>query len=100
LDDFGILGALRAAGRFGERLPHRCAWKGYPTYGTYYLWRSGAWMALGYRMNPASFSLSRFGAAAGSWIYLLLRCQELLIQADEGEANACDSWLWKFEFQA
>lgn len=57
------------------------------------------------RKNQPEISTADFAVAAiRLWLLKSTRtsyrhCTDLLIQANAGGANACDSWLWKVELQ-
>jgi hypothetical protein len=69
-------------------------------YGIYDLQRNEGWMTVGVSHETAELaaaSIRRWLLEIGNAYYP--GCQQLLIQADSGGANACDSWLWKVELQ-
>jgi hypothetical protein len=69
-------------------------------YGIYDIQRNAGSVAVGVSHETAEFAV----AAIRRWLVEMgdahyKGCTELLIQADSGGANACDSWLWKVELQ-
>jgi len=69
-------------------------------YGVYDIQRNEGLMLVGVSHETAEFA----AAAIRRWLSLnrnasYCNCTDLLIQADSGGANACDSWLWKVELQ-
>ena len=69
-------------------------------YGVYDIQRNAGLMAVGVSHETAQFAV----AAIRRWLLEIRdlyykNCTDLLIQADAGGANACDSWLWKVELQ-
>lgn len=69
-------------------------------YGVYDIQRNAGCMAVGVSHETAEFAtttIRRWLLEIGSLHYK--DCSGLLIQADAGGANACDSWLWKVELQ-
>jgi hypothetical protein len=69
-------------------------------YGVYDIQRNEGYMAVGVSHETAEFAVAtiqRWFLEVGDLYYK--NCTHLLIQADSGGANACDSWLWKVELQ-
>lgn len=69
-------------------------------YGVYDIQRNEGVMAVGVSHETAKFAVTtirRWLLEIGGVYYK--NCTHLLIQADSGGANACDSWLWKVELQ-
>jgi hypothetical protein len=69
-------------------------------YGIYDIQRNAGFMAVGVSHETAKFvvaTIRRWLLEIGIVYYK--NCTDLLIQADSGGANACDSWLWKVELQ-
>ena len=69
-------------------------------YGLYDIQRNAGFMAVGVSHETAKFvvaTIRRWLLEIGIVYYK--NCTDLLIQADSGGANACDSWLWKVELQ-
>lgn len=69
-------------------------------YGIYDIQYNEGYMVVGVSHETAEFvvaAIRRWWLEVGHVRYK--RCQQLLIQADSGGANACDSWLWKVELQ-
>jgi hypothetical protein len=69
-------------------------------YGVYDIQRNEGLMAVGVSHETAEFAVAtirRWLLEIGGIYYK--NCTHLLIQADAGGANACDSWLWKVELQ-
>jgi len=69
-------------------------------YGIYDLQQNAGFMEVGVSHETAEFAamaIRRWLLKIGSVHYK--NCSGLLIQADAGGANACDSWLWKVELQ-
>jgi len=69
-------------------------------YGVYDIQRNAGLMRVGVSHETAEFAV----AAIRQWLLqnrsaYCPHCTDLLIQADSGGANACDSWLWKVELQ-
>jgi len=69
-------------------------------YGIYDIQRNEGLVAVGVSHETAKFAV----AAIRRWLLEMghvyyKSCTDLLIQADSGGANACDSWLWKVELQ-
>lgn len=69
-------------------------------YGVYDIQRNAGLMLVGVSHETAKFA----AAAIRRWLLLnrsasYRNCTDLLIQADGGGTNACDSWLWKVELQ-
>ena len=69
-------------------------------YGAYDIQRNAGLMRVGVSHETAEFA----GATIRQWLLQHRsahygNCTDLLIQADAGGANACDSWLWKVELQ-
>lgn len=69
-------------------------------YGVYDIQRNEGLMAVGVSHETAKFAV----ATIRRWLLEIAviyykNCTDLLIQADSGGANACDSWLWKVELQ-
>jgi hypothetical protein len=69
-------------------------------YGVYDIQRNEGFMAVGVSHETAEFAV----ATIRHWLleiggFYYKNCTHLLIQADSGGANACDSWLWKVELQ-
>ena len=69
-------------------------------YGIYDIQRNEGLVAVGASHETAKFAV----AAIRRWLLEMghvyyKSCTDLLIQADSGGANACDSWLWKVELQ-
>lgn len=69
-------------------------------YGIYDIPRNEGLVAVGVSHETAKFAV----AAIRRWLLEMAHvhykgCTDLLIQADSGGANACDSWLWKVELQ-
>lgn len=69
-------------------------------YGVYDIQQNEGFMAVGVSHETAEFAV----AAIRRWLLEIggvyyKSCTDLLIQADSGGANACDSWLWKVELQ-
>lgn len=69
-------------------------------YGVYDIQRNEGFMRVGVSHETAEFAV----AAIRHWFVMSAQihycdCTDLLIQADCGGANACDSWLWKVELQ-
>ena len=69
-------------------------------YGVYDIQRNEGFMAVGVSHETAEFAV----ATIRCWLLEIggiyyKNCNHLLIQADSGGANACDSWLWKVELQ-
>ena len=69
-------------------------------YGVYDIQRNEGLMAVGVSHETAMFAV----ATIRHWLLEIGRvyyknCTQLLLQADSGGANACDSWLWKVELQ-
>jgi len=103
-----LIGQFRNAGRTLRREPlevlatdflHDALGKAIP-YGIYDIQRNEGWMAVGVSHETAALAV----ATIRRWLLEVGRvyypdCYQLLIQADSGGANACDSWLWKVELQ-
>lgn len=69
-------------------------------YGVYDIQRNEGYMIVGVSHETAEFAVAairRWWVELGSLYYP--GGTDLLIQADSGGANACDSWLWKVELQ-
>jgi len=69
-------------------------------YGVYDIQHNEGFMEVGVSHETAEFAATAIGRwllEIGSVRYKNFSC--LLIQADSGGANACDSWLWKVELQ-
>lgn len=69
-------------------------------YGIYDVQHNEGYMVVGVSHETAEFviaAIRRWWLEIGSARYK--GCRQLLIQADSGGANACDSWLWKVELQ-
>lgn len=69
-------------------------------YGVYDIQRNAGFMVVGVSHETAEFAvatLRRWLLEIGCVYYK--GCTHLLVQADAGGANACDSWLWKVELQ-
>lgn len=69
-------------------------------YGVYDIQQNEGCMAVGVSHETAEFAV----ATIRHWLLEFggvhyKNCTRLLIQADAGGANACDSWLWKVELQ-
>jgi len=69
-------------------------------YGIYDVQHNEGYMVVGVSHETAEFviaAIRRWWLEIGYVRYN--ECRQLLIQADSGGANACDSWLWKIELQ-
>ena len=69
-------------------------------YGIYDVQHNEGYMVVGVSHETAEFviaAIRRWWLEIGYARYK--GCRQLLIQADSGGANACDSWLWKVELQ-
>jgi hypothetical protein len=69
-------------------------------YGVYDIRRNEGFVVVGVSHETAEFAI----ATIRRWLLEIGRvhyqgCKQLLIQADSGGANACNSWLWKVELQ-
>ena len=69
-------------------------------YGIYDIRRNEGFMVVGVSHETAELA----GTTIRRWLLEIGRrhyknCKQLLIQADSGGANACNSWLWKVELQ-
>ncbi len=102
------IGQFRNAGRTLRKKPLEVLATDFPAdaigkavlYGVYDIPHNAGFMAVGVSHETAEFAI----ATIRRWI-LEIGCArykhftELLIQADSGGANACDSWLWKVGLQ-
>ena len=69
-------------------------------YGVYDIQRNEGFMAVGVSHETAEFAV----ATIRYWLWEIghvhyKNCTHLLVQADSGGSNACDSWLWKLALQ-
>jgi hypothetical protein len=103
-----LIGQFRNPGRTLRQEPLEVLATDFPSdargkaipYGIYDLQRNEGMMAVGVSHETAELA----GASIRRWLLEIgfvyyPDCHGLLIQADSGGANACDSWLWKVELQ-
>lgn len=102
------IGQFRNAGRTLRKAPLAVLATDFPSdaigkailYGVYDIQQNAGWMAVGVSHETAEFAITairRWLIAVGLEHYPDFT--ELLVQADSGGANACDSWLWKVGLQ-
>jgi hypothetical protein len=104
-----LIGLFRNPGRTLRRealdvlstdFPSDAKGKGIP-YGIYDVAHNDGYLVLGVSHETAKFviaAIRRWWLEIGSVRYK--GCDQLLIEADSGGANACDSWLWKVGLQS
>jgi len=103
-----LIGLFRNPGRTLRQEPLEVLATDFPSdargkaipYGVYDIRRNEGYMVVGVSHETADFVI----AAIRQWWLEIGRvrykgCRQLLIQADSGGANACDSWLWKVGLQ-
>lgn len=103
-----LIGLFRNPGRTGRQQPLQVLETDFPSdakgkavpYGIYDVQHNDGYMVVGVSHETAEFALAaiqRWWLEIGQVRYQ--GCQQLLLQADSGGANACDSWLWKAALQ-
>ena len=103
-----LIGLFRNLGRTWRQQPLQVLETDFPSdakgkavpYGIYDVLHNDGYMVVGVSHETAEFA----GAAIRHWWLEVGRgrykaCRQLLLQADAGGANACDSWLWKAALQ-
>lgn len=103
-----LIGQFRNPGRTWRQQPLQVLETDFPSdakgkavpYGIYDVHHNEGYMVVGVSHETAEFAI----AAIRRWWLQIGRvrypgCQQLLLQADSGGANACDSWLWKAALQ-
>ena len=103
-----LIGLFRNPGRTWRQRPLQVLETDFPSdakgkavpYGIYDVQHNDGYMVVGVSHETAEFALvaiKRWWLEIGQARYK--GCQQLLLQADSGGANACDSWLWKTALQ-
>ena len=103
-----LIGLFRNPGRTWLQRPLQVLETDFPSdakgkavpYGIYDVQHNDGYMVVGVSHETAEFALvaiQRWWLEIGQARYK--GCQQLLLQADSGGANACDSWLWKTALQ-
>jgi len=104
-----LIGLFRNPGRTWRQQPLQVLETDFPSdakgkavpYGLYDVHHNEGYMVVGVSHETAEFALAairRWWLEIGQVRYK--GCQQLLLQADSGGANACDSWLWKAALQS
>lgn len=103
-----LIGLFRNTGRTLRQEPLEVLATDFPSdargkaipYGIYDVHHNEGYMVVGVSHETAEFAIA---AIRRWWLEIgMVRykgCRQLLIQADSGGANACDSWLWKMGLQ-
>ena len=103
-----LIGQFRNPGRTWRQQPVQVLETDFPSdakgkavpYGIYDVGYNEGYMVIGVSHETAEFAMQaiqRWWREVGQARYP--GCQHLLLQADSGGANACDSWLWKAALQ-
>ena len=103
-----LIGQFRNPGRTWRRQPIQVLETDFPSdakgkavpYGIYDVGYNDGYMVVGVSHETAEFAMhaiQRWWLEIGQARYP--GCHDLLLQADSGGANACDSWLWKAALQ-
>lgn len=103
-----LIGQFRNPGRTWRRQPIQVLETDFPSdakgkavpYGIYDVGYNDGYMVVGVSHETAEFAMNaiqRWWLEIGQARYP--GCHDLLLQADSGGANACDSWLWKAALQ-
>ena len=103
-----LIGLFRNPGRTWRQQPLQVLETDFPSdakgkavpYGLYDVHHNEGYMVVGVSHETAEFAIAairRWWLEIGQVRYK--GCQQLLLQADSGGANACDSWLWKAALQ-
>jgi len=103
-----LIGLFRNLGRTWRQQPLQVLETDFPSdakgkavpYGIYDVHHNEGYMVVGVSHETAEFAIAtiyRWWLEIGRVRYK--GCRQLLLQADSGGANACDSWLWKAALQ-
>jgi len=103
-----LIGQFRNPGRTWRQQPLQVLETDFPSdakgkavpYGIYDVQHNEGYIVVGVSHETAEFAIAalrRWWLEVGQIRYP--RCHHLLLQADSGGANACDSWLWKAALQ-
>lgn len=103
-----LIGLFRNPGRTWRQHPLQVLETDFPSdakgkavpYGIYDVQHNDGYVVVGVSHETAEFAMAtlrRWWLEIGRVRYK--GCQQLLLQADSGGANACDSWLWKAALQ-
>lgn len=103
-----LIGQFRNPGRTWRQQPLQVLETDFPSdakgkavpYGIYDVGINEGYMVVGVSHETAEFAMNaiqRWWLEIGQARYP--KCHQLLLQADSGGANACDSWLWKAALQ-